>query len=108
MVKVLYLLAGISLKQTIDEAKAVWQRHIDRLIANRDSLKEYRPNPAIMAGSREDFEMQGRWRHQAIVAPDVAKMTKRINRLQWLPLICYSLFTVALVAGIMYIESLTP
>jgi hypothetical protein len=67
MVKILYLLADVALKQAIDEAKAVTNEYLDYLRKYRELVATYSPDPAVQAGSVEEHQFIARAQHQAAV-----------------------------------------
>lgn len=53
VIKLLYLLAGISLKQTADEFKSLFQRYIEHMERRRKAVATYVPIEAVHAGTPE-------------------------------------------------------
>lgn len=107
MIKLLYLLAGIMLKQTVDEGKSLIQDHVKALKDQRDSIATYRQNPALQAGSAEAQRAINEHQHMVQVSSDVGQLTKRIKRWAVVPVLVDAVLTLLLIFIIAYLESLT-
>lgn len=105
MVKLLYLLAGIALKQAVDEIKAVTTEYVENLKKDREVVATYRPNPAILAGSPEAHRVVAQAQHAAMVAPEVRRLSRKILIVRLLPLAAYVLATIGLVVWIAILET---
>ncbi len=108
LLKLLYLIAGLSLKETIDSLRSIWKSQLEHLEQQKAILKEYKPNPAILVGSQEHHEMMARVKWQADAAPHVQEMNRKIARLKWLPVIAWGLATLTVIALICWLESQAP
>lgn len=107
MIKVLYLLAGIMLKQTVDELKSVVQEYVAFLKANRDSIQVYRPNPAIQAGTLEAYGAMRAHEHRGQIQPEVMRLTRRILLVRLLMIAFYVGVTISLLVWIWVLEKST-
>ena len=105
MDKMLFLLVGILLKQTIDEIKSLVAVYVEHLKQYRDAVSTYRPNPAIEYGSPEIINIMARHQHDTAVEPEVKKLTRRILLLRLLPLVAYLFTTISLIVCIFILES---
>ncbi len=105
MIKLLYLLVGISLKQTVDELKSVVQEHIASLKEQRENVKTYKPNPALIAGTQEAHRAMMKAQHSSDVAPQVRGLTRRIFFWRLVPLGLYVSATGALIYCIILMEN---
>lgn len=105
MIKLLYLLAGISLKQTVDEFKALFQRYVDNLEKRKEDTATYRPTPALLQGSPEAHSFMCEAEHRNRVAPEVKKLRKRIFIVRLLPFFAYLILTLSFISVIVYLES---
>ena len=108
VLKLIYLLAGLSLKETIDSLRAIWKSELEHLEQQKAILKEYKPNPAVLAGSQEAYETIARAQWAADAAPHIKEMNRKIARLKLLPVIAWGLSTVILVVLIIWIEMQSP
>ena len=105
MIKVLYLIAGILLKQTVDEIKFLVALYIEHLKKYRESLETYRPNPALQAGTKEASRAIREHEHRMSVEPAVEKISRKILILRCVPLVFYLLGAAALTIWILRLES---
>jgi len=108
MIKILYLLAGICLKQTIDEIKAVVSEYVDYLKQYRESIQTYRPNPALLKGSPEAQRAINEHEHRGRVQPEVERLTHRIRLVRLIPLVVYAAITIGLLVFIAVLELRNP
>ena len=105
MIKLLYLLVGISLKQTVDELKGLVQEHITNLKERRESVRTYKPNPAVLAGSPEAVRTMMAAQHACDVAPTLRTLSRRIFWWRLVPLVIYAATTGILLWCIVTMES---
>lgn len=105
MIKVLYLLVGICVKQTIDEVKTLTEHRIKHLEAVRSARGTFRPLPALQAGTPEAHMAIQRARHQREAQPEIQKLSRKISRLRFIPLLIYAGATLVLLLAIAYLES---
>src|SRR6266478_7948617 len=108
MIKLLYLCAGLTLKQTVDELKALTAAKVDELQRQYDSIREYRPNPAVQMGTVEAHRAIAASMHQSQVAPELTTIWRRIRLIRMIPMIAYALMTVLLFCLIWWLESHSP
>ncbi len=105
MVKILYLLAGIALKQTVDEIKFLTGEYVNYLKGYRDAVATFRPAPAARQGSVEAYHIIAASQHQQAVGPLVQKMNRKILLIRLIPGICYAIATIGLFIWIAILES---
>jgi hypothetical protein len=91
MVKLLYLVLGILLKQALDEVKGVHAEYLSYLKARRDDLKTYKPNPAVEAGSLAAARIINASQYLQAIQPEVKKLSRRILAVRLIPLAIYSI-----------------
>ena len=108
MVKILYLLVGITLKQAVDEIEAVANDYRNRLEKDREGVAAYRPNQAIEAGSPDDFRIRAEHEHPARVEPQLKRLDLRIRLVRFVPLVLYVLATIGLFVWIAILEARSP
>ncbi|MEX2672625.1 MAG: hypothetical protein WD294_10995 [Phycisphaeraceae bacterium] len=89
----LFLVAGVLLKQTVDEVKTLCDRRTEALKAKRDAVARYNPPPLAKAGSPQAYHLEGEHRHRKAVEPQLAEIRKQITRTQLAPLTIYALLT---------------
>jgi hypothetical protein len=104
MVKILYLLAGIALKQTVDEVKAVMNVYVQYLEKYRENVQTYKSNPAIQAGSVEAHRVIAMHKHQMSAAPEVKRLSRKILIVRAVPLAAYMALTIGLLTWIWWVE----
>lgn len=104
MIKVLYLLLGISLKQLLDEIKSVTNERIKQLEKNREIIGTYRSPGAILKGTPEAAFAEEEHRYKAGVAPELKKIGHKIRCLRLIPLVGYLVLTSGLLGWIVYLE----
>lgn len=104
MIKLLYLLVGITLKQTIDEVKSLVDDYVKYLARYRAELQTYRGVPAHEKGSPEAYHAVREHEHRQAVEPEVVDVTKRIRRVRYIPLAVYALATLVLIGVIVWLE----
>jgi len=105
MLKLLYLLVGVSLAQTIAEFNTLVREYVDYLKATRESIAKYRPNPALLKGTPEAARAIAEHQHGQRVQPNLEKLTKRIRRVRTIPVLVYASLTVGLFCTILYLEA---
>jgi hypothetical protein len=108
MIKLLYLFAGLTLKQTVDELKALTTAKIDDLQRQYDSLREFRPNPALEMGTAAAHRAVAESMHQSQVGPELATIWRKIRRIRMIPVIIYGLLTASLLVLIWWLENQSP
>ena len=108
MIKLLYLLVGILLKQTVDEFKVLIQHKISDLEKLRDEFAEYRPNPAVRAGSQEAYSAIARAQQREAAQPQINRISRQIRRYRVLPVIGYASLTLVLIGVIAWLEYTAP
>ena len=96
--KLVFLLLGVLVKQTVDEFKAIAQK-------NSEELKDYRKRLATcpdtspkMAGSVEAYRAIMEARHANDVAPELKRLDWRISLWKYAPFASYLLITLGLCA----------
>lgn len=94
--RLLFLLIGILLKQTLDEFKELMKQRIADLEKERESRAEYRPVPALQKGTAEAHSAILRAQHEQSARPEVEKLTRRIKRNRCVPVAVYAALTIAL------------
>ncbi len=104
MIKILYLLAGIMLKQTVDEIKALLVEYGENLKRRREAIATYRPVPALMEGTAEAMRAVNEARHEERMRPYVDRLSTRILIVRLVPGILYALSTVGLFVWIAVLE----
>jgi hypothetical protein len=105
MIKIMCLLLGISLKQTVDEFKNLIERRASSLEKRRDNLAEYKPLIGLERGTMEAAIAEEQNRHRVRIAPQVEKLNKNIRWLRLVPLCGYISLTAILFLSIMILES---
>lgn len=95
--RLLFLLIGVLLKQTIDEFKELVKWRAAELEKRRDEIATYRPVPAVRAGTAEAHTAIMQAQHQQSIAPKVAKLNRRIAITRYVPLLVYALLTIGLI-----------
>ena len=98
MVKMLYLILGLALKQTVDEIKSLVGQKVEKLEKVRDAVGTYRPNPPLEAGSREAHSAIARANFEVRVAPDIEARNRVIWRWKAIPLVVYLIIDLATMA----------
>jgi len=53
VIKLLYLLVGIMLKQPVDELKSFFNEYVDELKKERENIQTFRLAPAVEMGGKE-------------------------------------------------------
>ena len=94
--KLIFLLLGILVKQTIDELKAIAKQNADELEKRKERLSKYPGNPAVVAGSMEHHRIVCEHEWANSVAPHLAKLTRWQRIWQYMPFALYLVLTIAL------------
>ena len=76
MIKILYLMVGVGLKQTIDEIKSLTTEYVEYLKQYRDKIQTYKPLPALQRGTIEAHQAIAEHEHREAVRPEVEKISK--------------------------------
>lgn len=105
MLKLLYLLVGITLKQTIDEIKALANQYAAMIEQRSKNIQEYKPIPALEYGSVEAHRAIAEHQHRLAVKPEVSKLARKIRLVRWVPVIIYGLLTIGLSITIAILEA---
>ena len=108
MIKLLYLFVGVTLKQTIDELKALSIARVESLQKTYDAVREYRPNPAVQYGTAAAQRAIAESVHQSTVGPELVGISRQIRIMRMVPLIIYALLTAVLFLLIYWFESNSP
>jgi hypothetical protein len=104
MIKVLYLLAGVLVKQLIDEIKVLAAQHVEELKKYREAIATYRPVPALVAGSPGALRAIAEAEHEARVGPEVHRLDRRIRVYRLIPAAMYALLTAGVLVWIIILE----
>lgn len=104
LLKVLYLVTGLSLKEMVDAANAQRMRRIEILERRHESYGTYRPNPALEKGSAAAHRAIMEQQHAANVAPIRRKLRRQIGALHWLPFVFWLLVFCGSVGLTVYLE----
>ena len=94
--KLIYLLLGILVKQTIDEFKAIAKQNADDLERQKERAATYVPNPALAAGSAAVNRVIAQAQHAEAIRPYLAKLTRKQRLWKYAPFAVYLLLTTAL------------
>lgn len=105
MLKLLYMLAGGSLAQTISLINLAVNERIDFLKKRRELTATYVPNPALFRGTPEAEAAIARSRHQQSVQPDLKKISRSILLWRLVPIGAFTALTIGLFCWIVYLES---
>jgi hypothetical protein len=105
MAKVVYLLVGVMLKQTVDEIKALISEYVESLKKYSDAVAEYRPLPAMEAGSLEAARTIAYSRHIQSVEPELRRISRKILLLRLVPLAFYVIITAGLLVWAIWLEA---
>lgn len=104
MIKLLYIIVGILLKQTIDEIKALNNGRLEKLNEAYEDTAAYRAAPAAVYGSKEAYSSILRAQHAERVQPELQKIPKMINSQKFIPLAVYAVFTILFLGWVSYLE----
>ena len=113
MVKLLYLLLGLSLKETLDSGHKLLDGWRERLEKQRASWEKPPPGvPALLKGSPEAASAIARavreGDHRKQAGPVLAKINKKLRIIAWVPFACWGTLTFVLLGVVSWIEYHNP
>jgi hypothetical protein len=104
MVKVLLVLAGVLIKQLVDELKKLNDEKVAKLLKQAEDAFEYRPVAALQQGSPEAHRAMLRAQHEANAAPEVRRLAKLAKRYRLIPSVAYAALLATTMGLIAYLD----
>lgn len=104
MIKLLYLLTGIALKQTIDEIKSLVNEYVNYLARYRESIQQLPPEPGTESSSAKERRAVAEHEHRVKMRSEVVRLTWKIGYVRLVPALIYLLLTIGLVIWIVMLE----